>query len=156
MVKASSAFLILPVRQDPCSLRHAFSHRRPTTKSGPLCLYSEYTLDITARPSGSLQVAFPHHHRHYSFCLCNRLPAHGNAFSHKATTRHPGYHHLTLWFPSGCFSSLSSPGSLTTPDPYPSPQSTLLLHFSTTSNPPNHASPTTRPPRPPGPPGFLE
>ena len=52
------------------------------------------------------------------------------AFSHKAAVRHPGYHRLTLWIPSGCFSSPSSLGSQTTPDPYhPGPQSTLLLHF---------------------------
>ena len=43
-----------------------------------------YTPDITARPSGTLQVAFPHHHPHYSFCLYHRLPAHGNTHS---TTR---------------------------------------------------------------------
>ena len=57
---------------------------------------------------------------------CSQRPP----FSHKATARHPGYHCLTLWIPSGCFSSPPCPGSQTTPDPYPpAPQSTLLLHF---------------------------
>ena len=63
------------------------------------------------------------------------------AFSHKAAVRHPGYHRLTLWIPSGCFSSLPSPGSQTTPDPYPAtPQSTLLLQFS-----PDHLQPSKPP-----------
>ena len=41
---------------------------------------------MTAEPSGSLQVAFPHYHPHYTFCLYDRLPAHGNVPS---TTRPP-------------------------------------------------------------------
>lgn len=36
------------------------------------------TLHITARPSSSLQIAFPHHYPHSSFCLYVRLPAHGD------------------------------------------------------------------------------
>ena len=62
------------------------------------------------------------------------------AFS-KAAAGHPGYHRPTLWIPSGCFPLPPSPGSQTTPDPYPAaPQSTLLLQFS-----PNHL----QPPKPP-------
>ena len=129
----------LPARGDPPSPSW------PPRKSGPLSLYPElhpgYHCTTLWDPSGcfssppSTLFILP-----VPQAPCSRK----HAFYHKATGRHRGYHLPTLWFPSGCFSSLSSPHSQTTPHPYPpAPQSTLLLHFSTTCN---------RPPTPPPPP----
>ena len=60
------------------------------------------------------------------------------AFSHKAAVRHPGYHRLTLWIPSGCFTSPPSTLVILPVHQAPCSQSPAFSHKATARYPVYH------------------